>query len=211
MRIITIWTVLLLLLASGGCVATTPAPDFSGIVTVRTETAFGSGVAVARDMKSYIIATVAHVIRYDRNPSVDRIPGKLVAINYEMDAALVRVPDRGQDYRIRDLVTPKQGEFITALGWTCGRNREKTVQLCYRGYVVSLRWLSPAGRLVANCGGFPGMSGGAVVNSQGECIGVISGCAQSGPMTLLDSTVFVIPSWELQRLMAIVFKQESGD
>lgn len=192
-RTLIILGVLAVLLITG-CV---PALDFSGVVAIRVQNGFGSGVVVAQDAHGYLIATAAHVVAADPFPLVDAAIGEVVAVDPQMDVALVRVVDTGQGYRVRVMTQyVTHGGEVMALGYT-SRGMD-TYRLCYRGHVTALRW--PGNVFVANCGIFPGMSGGPVLDEHGRIIGILRGCQGMSGLPWETATV-IAPVWAIKKLM----------
>lgn len=194
MRWLTIILAYMAVCLAAGCVA---SPGFSGVVAVRANHNFGSGVVVAHDAHGYLVATAAHVVHGDRRPLIDTEVGQVVAAGKNMDVALVRVDDVGQGYRVMRLTRRiRQGQPITALGYTTRDN--ETYPLCYRGYLTATRW--PGGVIVANCGIFLGMSGGPALDGQGRVIGILMGCQGLGGC-IWETCTMIVPTWAIESLM----------
>ena len=194
MRWLTIILAPMVVCLAAGCLA---SPDSSGVVAVRASHNFGSGVVVAHDAHGYLVATAAHVVHGDRWPLIDAQLGEVVAANEQTDVALVRVNDTGQGYHVRRMADRAYlGEPVTALAYTT--HGLHTYRLCYRGHISALRW--PGGVLAANCGVFPGMSGGPVLNSQGQIIGLMRGCQVLNGL-LWETATLILPAQSVRALM----------
>lgn len=165
-------------------------------VTERVSGAVGSGFVIDGDGH---VLTSAHVVFGSNNIMVSNGDGaaaaaKLVGLDPIFDLAVLKVPqppERITPLRLGDSDALRIGEDVAAIGRSFGM--EKTLT---RGVVSGLNrrisettmsWLQPLIQTDAAIG--PGMSGGPLLNSCGEVVGVITLMAVDG-----QSTGFAVPA-----------------
>jgi len=176
-------------------------PSFDGLVSIRSRSGAGSGAVVGRDHVFYYVATAAHVVLDDPWPLVNASLGETVAIDATLDVAILKVVDVGQDWTVLELADAHQGEPVAAIGWSyIGGPR----RMMYRGHVVSETWEGRHHRQasVMNCGGYPGTSGGPILNASGQCVGILRGFAMANQYAPYDSTTIFSPSANIKAIIS---------
>ncbi|AUS99286.1 serine/threonine protein kinase [Nostoc sp. CENA543] len=172
--------------------------DIAQQITVRIDGAnTGSGVIIERQGNVYTVVTNWHVVQLKGNYTVHTPDGKKYTFNHSqvkqfrgVDLAIFQFTSN-ENYRVAekgnsDLI--KLGINISVAGYPQGTSDIKFI----RG-AISSRVSNPKDgyAFVYDIGGFPGMSGGAILDEQGKLIG-IHGRATTRPDTNA-TTVLGIP------------------
>jgi hypothetical protein len=167
-------------------------------ITVRIDGAnTGSGVIIERQGNVYTVVTNWHVVQLEGNYTVHTPDGKKYTFNHSqvkqfrgVDLAIFQFTSN-ENYRVAekgnsDLI--KLGINISVAGYPQGTSDIKFI----RG-AISSRVSNPKDgyAFVYDIGGFPGMSGGAILDEQGKLVG-IHGRATTRPDTNA-TTVLGIP------------------
>jgi predicted NACHT family NTPase len=167
-------------------------------ITVRIDGAnTGSGVIIERQGNVYTVVTNWHVVQLEGNYTVHTPDGKKYTFNHSqvkqfrgVDLAIFQFTSN-ENYRVAekgnsDLI--KLGINIFVAGYPQGTSDIKFL----RGAISSLESKPKNGyAFVYDIGGFPGMSGGAILDEQGKLVG-IHGRATTRPDTNA-TTVLGIP------------------
>lgn len=185
MRKLVAYTAALMALASPTIALSEALPspfliNLGDIDLIECTTKRGTGVRIDEDL----LLTAAHVVSED-TCSVRGAPVELIYFNGDKDVAVVRTKGLNPSRMTYTCSGFKRGETYFAVGWAGGTdlvvNRVRATGLNrqsgdFKGLAV-LRGLT-----------FHGMSGGAVVNQDGELVGLVnagnsSGLSLSRPLT----------------------------
>ncbi|MDJ0589964.1 MAG: serine protease [Pleurocapsa sp. MO_226.B13] len=139
----------------------------------------GSGVIIARQNNTYLILTKAHVLRNDRSFTVRTHDGLthqakpiINAIETDDDLALLEFSSDNsyQTATINSAATPRVEQAILAVGY----NAATAELVTHSGKIerVSDRPLKEGYQIGYSSKIVPGMSGGAILNANGEVIGI---------------------------------------
>jgi serine protease Do len=140
------------------------------VVTIAVGRSFGSGTIVSADG---LVLTNEHVIRGARNGLVavlaaneKRYEGRVIAVDRRNDLALVRLNtrDRLPTVRLANREGIRVGQQVYAIGSPYGLSGTLTTGILSR--------IAPNGDLQTDAALNPGNSGGPLLNSSGELIGV---------------------------------------
>ncbi|PHJ58151.1 hypothetical protein VF14_22380 [Nostoc linckia z18] len=167
-------------------------------ITVRIDGAnTGSGVIIERQGDIYIVVTNWHVVQLEGNYTVQTPDGKRYTFNNSqvkrfsgVDLAVFQFTSNA-NYRVAEKGNSDQvalGTNISVAGYPQG-----TSDIDFRRGAISRLVTNPKDgyAFVYDIGGFPGMSGGAILDEQGKLVG-IHGRATTRPDTNA-TTVFGIP------------------
>ncbi|MBD2520656.1 trypsin-like peptidase domain-containing protein [Nostoc sp. FACHB-973] len=167
-------------------------------ITVRIDGAnTGSGVIIERQGDIYIVVTNWHVVQLEGNYTVQTPDGKRYTFNNSqvkrfsgVDLAVFQFTSNA-NYRVAEKGNSDQvalGTNISVAGYPQG-----TSDIDFRRGAISRLVTNPKDgyAFVYDIGGFPGMSGGAILDEQGKLVG-IHGRAITRPDTNA-TTVFGIP------------------
>ncbi|MBH8573746.1 trypsin-like peptidase domain-containing protein [Nostocaceae cyanobacterium CENA369] len=167
-------------------------------ITVRIDgTNTGSGVIIDRQGNNYTILTCWHVVQLQGNYTVYTPDGKQYTINHSQVKRLPNVDlavfqfSSNQNYRVAEKGNSEQvklGTTIYVAGYPQG-----TSDIDFRSGAISRLVTKPKDgyAFVYDVGGFPGMSGGAILDEQGKLV-AIHGRALTYPNTGATN-VFGIP------------------
>ena len=173
---------------------TSTTDPYSGVLVVHTGLGQGSCFVVANQNDWYYAITANHVVqafgfsfgRFDFPSSVmvddEQYEAEVVRMSSQDDLALIRFKSP-ENYRIYSLASAKVGEVCITVGWTFGS------KVFYRGYVITTDF---NGSIASNGGGFPGVSGGPLLNQDNEVIGITVGAPVYN--CVYDSTALSVPS-----------------
>jgi serine protease Do len=143
----------------------------------------GSGVLIAKDSDSYYVLTCKHVVAQSDSYTIVTSDGNRHSVNYknvrllpEFDLAIV-VFTSNQSYRLAQLNSTeqtRQGESIYISGFTSGGQSIKLpTQLTSEGKISGFQKNEPEGyELLYSNVTAPGMSGGPILNANGQVIGI---------------------------------------
>ncbi|RCJ14495.1 hypothetical protein A6S26_10265 [Nostoc sp. ATCC 43529] len=172
--------------------------DIAQQITVRIDGAStGSGVIIERQDNVYTVVTNWHVVQLKGNYTVQTPDGKKYTFNHSqvkqlrgVDLAVFQFTSN-QNYRVAEKGNSDQvalGTNISVAGYPQG-----TSDIDFRRGAISRLVTNPKDgyAFVYDIGGFPGMSGGAILDEQGKLVG-IHGRATTRPDTNA-TTVFGIP------------------
>lgn len=166
---------------SGGVFATIPEivnEVEPSVVTVFTQEGLGSGVVYKEDG---LILTNQHVVGKAENVEIafadgQRIPGTVLAADAVTDLALVRVDRKGLPAATFEEKLPRVGELAVVIGSPLGFENTATagiVSALARSIPGSAQQSQSLVDLIQTDAAIsPGNSGGAVVNAQGDVIGI---------------------------------------
>lgn len=135
----------------------------------------GSAFAVARDG---LLVTAAHVVRRAERVTVEleigrRHPARVVGYDARRDVALLRVDARDLPFlRLAEPVALQVGEPVAVIGNPRGRPKVLTTGVLL-DVGLTLPGLVPGILIRVSAPVAPGSSGGPVLNSRGEVIGVV--------------------------------------
>jgi tetratricopeptide (TPR) repeat protein len=144
----------------------------------------GSGVLFAQQGQTYFVLTAAHVVATPDEYEVVAPDGQRHKLNYQLvkklpsvDLAVVQFnsPKKYQIAKLGDSGNVKRGLPIFVAGWPGGGTAINNPTLLFvQGMVAASSQVQQADGygLVYNNPTLPGMSGGAVLNNQGELVGI---------------------------------------
>ena len=148
---------------------------YSGVLVVESNGGQGSCFVVDERDGWYYAITAAHVIDNDAGDYYDKpifdsvytvdeeqYEAEVLTIDRENDVAVIRFQSP-EEYRVYTFGRAVAGETCVTIGWSDGS------RLIYKGNVVSA---DLHGLVAANGGVVPGCSGGLLMNSAGEILGV---------------------------------------
>lgn len=162
------------------------APNlYSGVLIVQTDGSQGSCFVVAQQEDWYYAITANHVIELSSLITVDEelYDAEIVRVDVEQDIALIRFQS-SETYRIYTTAKARTEEQCTLMGWSSG------VFLRYRGFIVATNY---NGYVLANNGVLPGCSGGPLLNTDGNVIGVTVAVSVYYNWAF-DSSILFVPS-----------------
>ncbi|MCK5608612.1 trypsin-like peptidase domain-containing protein [Candidatus Pacearchaeota archaeon] len=155
--------------------AFTEIDPYSGVLIVESNSGQGSCFVVDERDGFYYAITAAHVVDNDTGGYYDKpifdsvytvdeeeYVAEVVTIDRENDVAVIRFQSP-EDYQIYSFGRAIAGEACVTIGWSDGS------RLIYKGNVVSA---DLHGFVAANGGVVPGCSGGLLMNSDMEILGV---------------------------------------
>ncbi len=148
---------------------------YDGVLVVESDMGTGSCFVVDERDGWYYAITAAHVVdngsgSYYDKPVFDSVytvdeeqyEAEVLSVDEKNDVAVIRFQSP-EDYRIYTFGRAVAGEACVTIGWS------DSSRLIYKGNVVSA---DLRGFVAANGGVVPGCSGGLLLNSKGEAIGV---------------------------------------
>ena len=166
------------------------------VVTIRTQGAVGAGAII--DSQGLII-TNNHVVRGNRVVQVSTstgktYPGRVVSVDRRNDLALVQIQTQEILPSIKLAKMPaKVGQRVYAIGNPFGLDRTLTVGTLSR--------IAPNGDLQTDAALNPGNSGGPLLNSAGELLGINKAIlSPSGGSSGIGFATSIAP---VQRLLAV--------
>jgi S1-C subfamily serine protease len=169
------------------------------VVSIRTQGAVGAGAII--DPQGLIV-TNNHVVRGNRvvqvNTSTGKTyPGRVVAVDRRNDLALVQIQTQETLRTIKLAKMPAQvGQRVYAIGNPFGLDRTLTVGTLSR--------IAPNGDLQTDAALNPGNSGGPLLNSAGELLGINKAIlSPSGGSSGIGFATSIVP---VQRLLAVGFE-----
>jgi len=155
------------------------APNFFGETVTQDVVATGSGIIISKD--GYIV-TNNHVVKDNKELTVmmnggEEIPAELIGTDPVNDVAVIKIDPEGKDLtvaKIGDSDKVKVGELAVAIGNPLGYDLYGSVTVgiisgLNRSVTVDSREMT---LLQTDAAINPGNSGGALVNAQGEVIGM---------------------------------------
>jgi S1-C subfamily serine protease len=161
-----------------------PAHLFDGVVAVYNNNSMGSGFVVWKDTRRVWVMTALHVvdehIGRDSLPTINGQPATIHAIAPQHDLAILILPNDEYYGKVLTFAETSIGEEVVAVGFSRWMGRE--VQLAHFGWVVSTSFLNWRGSwtVTHNAGVRGGLSGGPLLNTDGEVVGVASFFADKG-------------------------------
>jgi S1-C subfamily serine protease len=187
-------------------------------VQIQSSNSAGTGFVVRQASGLWIIATAKHVVTegdgsISQAIKVDGVPARVLRLDPNNDIALVTVPDWGDDkYRVFELAPmPQVGDETMLYGFHFHQTDDANAGalpfaseglMHLYGHVALLAWIDDdKAYICTNSGGYPGTSGGALTNRQGQVIGVMSRFTQMHGM-LNDALVLSVPVDALRKLIA---------
>ena len=205
----------LLVVSCGGPIAEVIVVEpfsYGGIVSIKAFDSGGSGFVIGDEGESYLVVTAAHVVDMDIVVSVDGTDGEVVAIDYETDIAIIRVPKIDQNWKVWSLADAEIEDKCRVAGFVYVNGFDKPLFVVYWGRVTSVDW---TGMVSFNGGAFPGVSGGPLINENGEVLGICSCCTGAWGLPMETAALFS-PSSNIRALLVtlnkmIVVPQPSGD
>ncbi len=148
---------------------------YGGVLVVESDGGQGSCFVVDERDGWYYAITAAHVVDNDSGGYYDKpvfdsaytvdeeqYVAEVLSVDRENDVAVIRFQSP-EDYRIYTFGRAVAGEACVTIGWSDGS------RLIYKGNVVSA---DLHGFVAANGGVVPGCSGGLLMNSDGNILGV---------------------------------------
>ena len=147
---------------------------YSGIVPIRTEYGAGSGFVIRDEGESYLIVTAAHVVDMETTMLILGIEAEVVAIDYETDIAILRMPRFGREWKVWPLADAEIEGKCRIAGFVYVNGIDRPLFAIYWGRVTTVNW---RGCISFNGGAFPGLSGSPLINEKGFVTAVLSGCA----------------------------------
>lgn len=148
---------------------------YGGVLVVESNSGQGSCFVVDERDGYWIAITAAHVVDDDAGDYYDKpifdsvytvdeeqYEVEVLSIDHENDVAVIRFQSP-EEYKIYTFGRAMAGEACVTIGWSDGS------RLIYKGNVVSA---GLHGLVAANGGVVPGCSGGLLMNSSGEVLGV---------------------------------------
>ncbi|BAY27998.1 WD-40 repeat-containing protein [Calothrix sp. NIES-2100] len=167
-------------------------------ITVRIDGAnTGSGVIIERQGNSYTVVTCWHVVQLEGNYTIQTPDGKKYSLQHSqvkrfpgVDLAIFQFTSN-ENYSVAEKGNSEQvtlGKTVHVAGFPQG-----TSDIDFRSGSISRLVTNPKDgyAFVYDIGGFPGMSGGAILDEQGKLVG-IHGRATTRPDTNA-TTVYGIP------------------
>lgn len=184
---------------------------YGGIVPVEMSNGSGTGFVIQDEGESYLIVTAAHVVEDFDTAIILGIESKVLAVDYETDLAIIRVPKSGQNWKIWPISDAKIEEKCRVVGYIWPNEPDKPLFVIYWGRVTSVNW----NKMVSfNGGAFPGVSGGPLINEKGEVTAICSCCDMAWGLPM-ETAVLLSPSSNIRALMVtikeIVTTQPSGE
>lgn len=187
-RIVFVLAILIALGMCVGCKTRAPWADFagptsrpstlpahisfaSGIVKIRNPDGHGSGFIIGATPTTLFLGTAAHVVKHP-GLNIGGIPVSVVRTDSELDLAVVSIPRPAGPVHVFKVAPAKLLEQVVAIGYAGGFDDV----LRMAGQVASVN--ERGGFIVVNTGVHPGMSGGPILDSAGDVVGVVS----HGPM-----------------------------
>ncbi len=174
------------------------------VVSIRTQGAVGAGAII--DPQGLIV-TNNHVVRGNRVVQVNTSSGKtysgrVVSVDRRNDLALVQIQTQETLPSIKLAKMPaKVGQRVYAIGNPFGLDRTLTVGTLSR--------IAPNGDLQTDAALNPGNSGGPLLNSAGELLGINKAIlSPSGGSSGIGFATSIIP---VQRLLAVGLENPSED
>ncbi len=156
------------------------AQTFQSIVLVQQGWGMGTGFVIGLDSDWVYFMTAEHVVENHDDAKVDGIAARVFALAPDHDLAILRAPNIGLYSDIFVFANPHIDTTVWALGYSGWRG--DLVQLVHRGFIVSFdfRGLNGGWTVLHNAGGRGGMSGGPLIDQNGEVVGVCSFFADMG-------------------------------
>jgi serine protease Do len=148
----------------------------NAVVTVFAGTGLGSGFAISENL----ILTNHHVVGESNSVAVKfdnglQVTGKVIATNSGLDVAVIKVDASLPKHFRLQRVAPAVGTEVFAIGSPLGEKYQSSVT---RGIISGYREENKKTLIQSDVTILPGNSGGPLVNSNGEVVGIaVSGIA----------------------------------